>query len=336
MSELYLVTGAAGNLGGSVTRELADMGKRVRAFVLPGDKAADNIPQGVEICYGDVLNTKDIARFFLAKSDTELYVIHCAGIVSINWRYDPVVRGVNVTGTRNVVEQCIASKVKKLVYVSSVHAIPELPKGQTIEEVGSFDPDKIVGFYGKTKAEASQIVLDAAKNRGLNASLVFPSGLCGPNDYAKGHVTQLLIDSVQGRLPAGIRGGYDFVDVRDVAKGIIACCEKGSKGEGYILGNRYVTVREIFHQVHEATGKREVKNMIPGWLAKLFVPFLNLYSAMMGIRPLFTKYSLYAILSNSEFSSKKAKRELGYNVRPFGDTVRDTLLWLKREGLISY
>ena len=104
-------------------------------------------------------------------------MIHCAVIVSIGWNYNKLVHAVNVEGTRNVVSQCVASHVKKLVYVSSVHALPELPHGQVITEVDDFDPAKIKGFYGKTKAEASQIVLRAVREEGLDASIVFPGGL---------------------------------------------------------------------------------------------------------------------------------------------------------------
>ncbi|MDD4493185.1 MAG: NAD-dependent epimerase/dehydratase family protein [Eubacteriales bacterium] len=331
----YLVTGAAGNLGYNVVHELLSQGKIIRAFVLPGDKATKHLPPEVEICEGNVLNKKDLEKFFNVPANTEVIVIHCAGIVATVWNYVKAIYDVNVHGTQNVVNQCVKSNVKKLVYVSSVHAITELPKGQLITENKEFEPDRIVGFYGKTKAKASQIVSDAIKEHGLNATLVFPSGLCGPHDYAIGYVTQLLIDCAQNRLPAGIEGGYDFADVRDVAKGVVAAVEKGAKGEGYILGNRYVPVREILRQVHEITGARLVKHMFPIWAARLLLPFFEVYSKINKQPQLFTKYSIYTLLSNSSFSIEKAKRELGYTVRPFKETISDTLKWLREEGYIK-
>lgn len=334
MEALYLVTGATGNLGSNVTSQLLDAGKKVRALVLPNDPGLHHMPSGVETAYGDIMCTNDLEKFFEAPEGTELYCIHCAGIVTTQWEFSQKIYDINVEGTRNVVNQCVKAHVKRFVYISSVHAIPVLPKGQTMTEVTSFNPDSIVGFYGKTKAAASQIVMDAVHNSGLDASIIFPSGLCGPNDYAGGHITQLLLDSCNGKLPAGIEGGFDFVDVRDVAGGIVACCERGRNGEGYILGNRYFTIREVLHDISQASGIHEIRHMLPFYVARLFVPAFALYYKIKKQKPLFTKYSLYTLSCNAKYSSEKAKRELGYRTRPFIQTISDALAWLRKEKRI--
>lgn len=335
MSEVYLVTGAAGNLGSSVVRELLSQGKKVKALILPGDAAARRLPAEVEKCEGNILNPADLERFFALPPGTEAKVIHCAGVVATVWNFNQQVFDVNVRGTENVVKECVRSRVKKLVYTSSVHAIPEAPAGSVMTEITEFNADKIVGFYGKTKAWAAQIVMDAVRDQGLNATIVFPSGLCGPEDYGYGYVTQMLIDCVKNKLPAGVKGGYDFADVRDVAAGVVAACEKGGCGETYILGNRYVPVKEILHCVHELTNTPLVKHMISVTAARMLLPGFSLYYKLRKRRPLFTRYSLYTLTSNSNFSSEKAKRELGYQVRPFKETVRDALKWLAAEGKIN-
>lgn len=334
MAIIYLVTGAAGNLGNNIVRELTAQGNSVRALVLPGDTAAKHLPSTVEIYEGNILNPDDLQEFFKVPEETEIILIHSAGIVSTLWSYDRLVYNVNVRGTQNVVNQCIKSKVKKLVHISSVHAIPELPKSHTMTEITEFDPRNIIGFYGKTKAEASQIVMDGVNKQGLDATLVSPTGLCGPLDYAIGYVSQLLINSAKNKLPAGIEGGFDFADVRDVAAGVVAACNKDARGEGYILGNRYVSTREILQLVHEQTGAKLVKRMLPIWVAHTLLPFFSIYYKTTKQKPLFTRYSLYTLTSNSEFSIEKAKRELNYKVRPFEDTISDTLKWLKEEGKI--
>lgn len=334
MAVIYLVTGATGYLGNNIVRQLVAEGKNVRALVLPGDKGVWRLPATVQIHEGNVLNPGDLEEFFKVHDGTEIMVIHSAGIVSTTWGYNERLYKVNVLGTQNIVNQCIRSRVKKLVYVSSVHALPELPKDQTIVEIKEFEPDLIVGFYGKTKATASQIVMDAVRSGELNATLVFPSGLCGPYDYEIGYVTQLLIDCAKNKLPAGIKGGYDFVDVRDVARGVIAACEKGGNGEGYILANRYLPAMEILQYVHEQTGCRRVRQALPVWVAKAFLPLFSLYYKARKKRPLFNRYSLYTIASNSKFSNAKARQELGFTVRPFADTVADTLNWLRKEAFI--
>ena len=145
-------------------------------------------------------------------------------------------------------------------------------------------------------------------------------------------MTQLVIDFYKSRLTAGVRGGYDFVDVRDVADGIISCCEKGLPGECFILSNRYFKVTELFEMFHEITGKKRIKTIIPMWLAKSTAPLSELYYKILQQPPLYTSYSLYTLSSNALFSHEKATQELGYRNRPFKETLSDTIDWLKMQG----
>lgn len=333
MREIYLVTGAAGHLGNAIVNELTSKGLRVRAFVLPNDRAGQRLPQSVEVFTGDLLDKESLQRFFEIPRGMQAIVIHCAGIVTTSLKRRQIVYDVNVTGTKNILEQCLSSNVGKLVYISSVHAIPELPKGQIITEIKDFNPDKVLGPYAKTKAEATALVLEAVQ-KGLDASIVHPGGICGPLDYGPGHMTQLLMDYYKGKLTAGVHGGFDFVDVRDVASGVISCCRHGKAGECYILANRYISVRELLDVFHAVTGKRKIRLVLPLWLARISVPFYWIYYTLKGQRPLFSAYSLYTLSSNSAYSHEKARRELGYTVRPFFETVRDTVKWLKSEKKI--
>jgi len=330
MKNRYLVTGAAGHLGLTVTRMLLERGETVRVLVLPADATAAQLPEGVEVMTGDIRDSASIEPCFATAADEALTVIHCAGIVTIASRYDPNVYDVNVNGTRNIVDLCLRHGVRKLVYVSSVHAIPPLPHGETIREIEHFDPAKVKGLYAQTKAEATALVLAAARERGLNASVVHPSGICGPDDYSNGHLTQLIRDWHDGGLTAGIQGGYDFVDVRDVAGGILACEERGRSGECYLLTNQYISVREIFDSLHRLGGRRHIRRFLPLWFIRLMAPMAELYYRILRQKPLFTAYSIYTLESNAVFSHDKATRELGYTTRPFDDTLRDTLTWCEK------
>lgn len=331
MNELYLVTGAAGHLGSAVVIRLLEMGKSVRALVLKGEK---NIPAGdIEICYGDVCDRESLYRFFDNKENRELFVIHCAGIVSIASGYYQKIYDVNVTGTKNMVDLCLEYKVKKLVYTSSVHAIPEKPKGETIKEVYEFNPDEVVGLYAKTKSEATAYVLAAVK-KGLCACVVHPSGIIGPFDNGRSHSTTLITDFYKSRLVAGIKGGYDFVDVRDVANGVISTCEKGNAGECYILSNEYYTVKDILYMLHEVTGKKEIKTFLPLWFVKFTAQIAEFYYKILRQPPLYTAYSIYTLTANAKFSHEKATRELSYSTRNMKQTLKDTVEWLQSKGII--
>lgn len=334
-STLYLVTGVAGNLGSSVAGKLLEDGKSVRGLVLKGDPAATRIPDDVDIYIGDVCDKDSIERFFQAPQDTSLVVFHCAAIVTVNPDYNQKVYDVNVTGTKNIIDACVTHHAKKLVYVSSIGAIPELPHGKPITEIDSFDPNQVVGFYGKTKAEASQAVLDAVRNRGLDASLVFPSGICGPDDYAFGPVSSFLIDYCEGKLPGGVEGSFNAVDVRDLADAIVSCAERGRSGEGYILANECVSMQKMFHLLANLTNTKEITMILPAGLAKFVAKISDISAKITHKKPLMTSFAVYNLVRNNVFDCSKAENELGFQTRPFQESLEDSLAWLKRENKLN-
>ncbi len=337
MKRLYLLTGANGHLGHTIAAKLRDAGEEVRGLVLPHDPHPAPSLAGVELVEGDVCQPETLEPFFQIDTTDprEVVVIHTAGLISISSRKSDKVRAVNVGGTRNVVEMCKKYGVRRLVHVSSVHAIPEKKPGEPITEISHFDPEKVEGLYAKTKAEASQLVLDAVKD-GLDAVIVHPSGILGPGDFGHGHLTQMITDYLNGRLVACVKGGYDFVDVRDVADGVIAAAEKARTGECYILSNRHYEVREILNTVSQQTGKKKIRVVLPMWLAKATAPLSELYYRLVRRPPLYTRYSLYTLTSNSCFRHDKADRELGYHPRKMEDTLRDTADFLLRHGRVLH
>jgi dihydroflavonol-4-reductase len=327
VGKLYIVTGAKGHVGNTVIKALLASGENVRALAVPQDRTKALYGLNIPIFEGDVCDPDSLEALFQHDKNDELIVIHTAGIVSISSKQDQKVYDVNVNGTKNIISMCKKYGVKRLVYVSSVHAIPEKPAGETITEVSHFDPDLVEGYYAKTKAEATQAVLDSVKD-GLDAVVVHPSGIIGPNDYGRAHMTQMMIDYLDGRLTACIEGGYDFVDVRDVADGIIAAVDKGRSGECYILSNTYTDVATLLDNLHQLSGKRRIKTVLPRWFALATAPLAELFYKLLGQPPLFTRYSLYTLYSNANFSHAKATRELGYKPRSLRLTTLDTITWL--------
>ena len=232
MSKTYIITGANGFLGNNIVHELnrTEPSAEIRALVSSPNHADALAGLNCQIFAGDVTKPETLDPLFDIPESGEIYVIHCAAIVYIKSKPNPAVYQVNVLGTKNIVEKTLELGAN-LVYVNSVHALPELPNNAEITEIRDFDPSKVVGEYAKSKAEAARYVLEAVQNRGLDACIVHPSGIIGPYDFKTSHLTQLIIDAATGRLRAGVKGGYDFVDVRDVTNGILAACEKGKPGE---------------------------------------------------------------------------------------------------------
>lgn len=332
---LYLVTGAAGFLGNTICRQLVERGDHVRAFVLPNDPSIKYLPYEVELCKGDICNMEDVKRFFTVPEGTETIVLHIASIVTVNPEYNPLVMNVNVGGTKNVVRMCIKhEECKKLVYCSSTGAIPEVRKGTKIKEVLYFDEDQVVGCYSRSKALATQTVLDAVKLEGLNACVVHPSGILGPEDFAIGETTKTVIDIINGEMPMGIDGSFNLCDVRDLAAGTIAAADKGRKGECYILGNEEVSFKDFMEMVVAESGCRPVKKFLPIKVANLIASVLEKQARKTGKEPLMTTFSIYNLARNNSFDSTKAKSELGYTTRPYEETIRDEVAWLKANGKI--
>jgi len=335
---LYLLTGATGYLGSHITRALIAQNKTVRALVLKDDPAISLVPPEAEIVFGDIVNPCSMEAFFNVPGNMpggiELIVIHCAGMTTLSPELSEKLYAINVMGTKNIIRACIRHNVKKLVYISSTDAIPELPHGEVMREVDSFLPGLVVGGYGQTKAEATQLVLDPVRENDLDASIVFPSGITGPNDHGNGYFTKFFIDYVNGKIPAGISGSFNTVDVRDLAEGVVSCSEKGRKGEGYIMSNRAVSIRELFRLISNNTGASRVRIILPVFTAALLAAFSSFFSFFTKKPGLFNSYAVYNITRNNVFSSEKARKELGFKARPFKITIRDLALWLHTRGRI--
>jgi len=333
MFQKYLVTGATGFLGRAVLKELSGRGSEIRALVLENDPLACELPPEVRVVVGDVCDEAALSRFF-SGADGQSCVIHCAGIVSVASHPGDRLYRVNVGGTSNILRHCERCRVGKLVYVSSVHAIPEQPKGTEMTEDAVFSPDLVRGDYAKSKAIATALVFEAAE-RGLNASVVFPSGVIGPGDSGKGSITSMLLSFLSGKLPLAVKGGYDFVDVRDVAYGISACAEHGLPGRGYILSGQYASIRDILDAVRKSARTGRVVSYLPTCLAKAVAPFYEKQSIRKR-RPLyFTPYAVAVLESNGLFSRRAAAAAFGYAPRSLQSSIHDTVLWLKRTQKMS-
>lgn len=335
---MYLVTGAAGFLGSNVCQQLLAMGAKVRALVLPSDKSVKYIPGDVEVVLGNLCEKASLETFFAVPEGTRSAVIHCASMVTVDPGYSEKLMAVNVGGTRNIIEMCLAHpECEKLVYVSSTGAIPEAPMGTRISEVDRFepnDPTKVVGAYSQSKAKASQMVLDAVRVMGLKACIVHPSGILGPLDHAVGETTGTLIRIIKGEMPIGMAGSFNLCDVRDLAAGCIAAVEKGRVGECYILANEEVTLRHLCDMLHEECGCKKIRFYLPLSLADRIARMLEKQAAKSGKKPMMTTFSVYNLARNNTFDYTKAQKELGYTTRSYTETIHDEVEWLRQEGLI--
>jgi dihydroflavonol-4-reductase len=252
-------------------------------------------------------------------------VFHLAGVISIMPGMNDVVRKVNIEGTRNILHVAREMNVGRFVYTSSIHAIKRMEHG-VIDESLPYDPDNPYGEYDRAKAEATLEVQQAA-HTGLEAVIACPTGVIGPYDYRGSLMGGVIHTAARSKPTLYVDGAYDFVDVRDVADGLIAAAEKGRSGESYILSGHKISVRYLLETVREITGRRFFAMKIPFDLAKFAALFTPMYYSMAKINPRFTPYSLEVLRSNSNISHAKATRELGYTPRPLYESIRDAVKW---------
>lgn len=318
------ITGATGHIGNVLVRRLLDRGEKVRALILPDEDCTSLDDLKLERIEGDVLDLPSLRRAFQGAR----IVYHLAGIISIMPGKNMAIKRVNVQGTRNVIRAAHEVGAHRLVYTSSIHALFRSPHGTTIDENTPFDPEHAISAYDQSKAEASLLVMDAAC-LGMNTVIVCPTGVIGPYDFRGSEMGQLILDSMQSKPQLCVDGAYDFVDVRDVAEGMILASEKGRKGESYILSGERLDVEKLMTMVQKVTGKQNRLIKIPMGLARIAALFAPLYYRLSKSKPRFTPYALATVISNSNISNAKAQRELGYTPRPLSESIADTVSWFR-------
>lgn len=321
---MVLVTGAAGHVGNALVRELIADGEHVRALVMPGEDITGIRDLPIEMMEGDVLDPASISR---AVAGAEA-VYHLAGIISIMPGRNSIVRQVNVVGTTIVARQARLAGVRRLVYVSSIHALARPPRGTPIDETVPFDPHSAAGEYDRTKAEASLVILEEVR-RGLDAVIVCPTGIMGPFDYRGSAMGRQIRNWMRPGTHVVFDGHFDFVDVRDVARGMILACRNGRRGETYLLSGERISVAQLVNRVQKVQGSTTPLVRLPAWVATLASVLFTAVARVLRKSFQFTTYALETLRSNSLISAAKARNELGFHPRPLSRTVADTVLWME-------
>lgn len=318
---MILITGGSGHIGNVLARLLLKRGYKVGIIDRDpcSDPAIADLP--VEFFQGDIRD-KD---FLLSTFKQAECVCHLAGLISIVPTKKNLLYDVNVEGTKFVTEACLEAGIKRLVYTSSIHALHEPKKGiPIIERIAKVK--NVLGEYAKTKVQATEIVLEAVK-KGLDAVIVYPSGVIGPFDFKNSEMGTLIREAPNYSKFFYVDGGYNFVDVRDVAKGIVSALEKGKKGEDYLLGGSDISIQELFTALSNLTNTQGPRVKIPQNIVKLVVPLAEIFYQVFNKKPLLTKYSFDVLNSNYMIDSSKAIKEIGFKTRDIVETIKDTLDW---------
>ncbi len=297
--------------------------------LLHGDTVAPSLEGlDVEVARGDVLDPASLAAAFRGAD----VVYHLAGMISVNGDADGRVRAINVDGARNAATAALEAGVRRYVHVSSVHAFDHDPYDAPLDESRA-RPTPTHPAYDRSKA-AGEDALREVVARGLDAVIVNPTGVLGPIDPAPSHMGAILLGIAHRTFPALPDGGFDWVDVRDVSRSVIAAGERGRTGENYLLGGSWRSLPELARITEGVLGVSTSRVAVPLPVLHLGASVSTFFCSLVGRRALYTRESLHALRSNRHVCADKAVRELGHHTRPIEDTVRDSFTWFAAAGML--
>lgn len=325
-----LVTGATGFVGSWLVRRLLELGEEVRVLYRPSSGLEDVEGLGVRGIPGDVTDSRAVAE--ACKGVDRVY--HLAGVVGYSRAMRPLMDKVNVEGTRNVVD-AVASLATgpDLIYMSSVVAVGASFDGRPLNEESPFNVGHLNLGYFETKRAAEKIVLEACRAGRIRAFILNPSTIYGPGDARKGsRGTQLKV--ARGRMPFFTSGGVSIVSVHDVVDVLTTVTKKGKPGERYILSGENITIHDLFTKIASLSGARPPTIHMPT-LALFALGRVGDILERWGKKgPINTENAWTAVLFHW-FDHSKATRELGFNPRPATEALKQSVDWMRDNGLLS-
>lgn len=326
-----LITGATGFIGYHVAKLLRDKGDSVRALVRNESETGFVQELGIETVAGDI---RDINSLYRALRGCRR-LFHLAADYRL-WVPDPkTMYDINVQGTRNVMHAALLMNLEKVVYTSTVGALAPSRKGRTATEESSVDVRQMVGHYKTSKFIAEREV-EGFIRKGLPVVIVNPSTPIGAMDRRPTPTGQIIVDFLNGRIPAYLDTGLNIIDVKDVATGHLSAAEAGRVGQRYILGNRNMTLKEFFDLLASYTGKEAPQVKLP-YLPVLIAAHLDagVSKLMPGRRPRIPLAGVQMAKYYMHFDCSKAVYELKLPQTPIESAVAKAVQWFELNGYVA-
>jgi dihydroflavonol-4-reductase len=320
-----LVTGGTGFIGRAVVLELLAAGREVRVLARRPEALAD---LQVEVARGDLMDPASLASAVKGCDR----VFHVAADYRL-WVPDPeVMYAANVQGTKDLLKAAAEAGVTRVVYTSTVGALGNPGDGTPGTEATPVTLADMVGHYKRSKFLAEQVVLEFAR-QGLPVMLVHPSAPVGPGDARPTPTGQIIVDYLQGRMPAYLETGLNLIHFRDVAIGHLLAEEKGRAGEKYILGNQNLSLSTIFRMLAEITNIPAPKVRLPYWPILALSYLDEFWATHVSHKP--PRMPVAGVKMAKKFmyfDSGKAVRELGLPQTPVRQALQEAVAWFQEHG----
>ncbi len=324
-----LITGSSGHVGSNLIRKLHEQNYTIRCIDFDGDHRAYD-GYDVEIMKGDITDKDSLYPIF---EDVDV-VFHTAALINLDRRFRKAIEVVNIEGTRNVCDVALEQGVQKLIHFSSVDAFYRFPIDEPLLEDRKLIEDENGMPYDYSKAEGQRIVYDYCK-KGLDASVIHPTSIVGPNDFKPGLPMQAFVDMANGKRKLMPNWGYNFIDVRDLCDTAISAVENGKTGQNYIIGGEYHMYLYIGELIGKQLGKKVVYGALPEFVTYLPLPFEYIRALFTNKPRVLTLDAIHtAQTGNKVVPSTLAREELGHKPRSIEETIFDTIDFFQKRGLV--
>jgi len=322
-----LVTGATGFVGAHVARALLAEGESVRCLVRSGSRRDNLAELDVEIVEGDLRQEASLKPAVAGCRR----VFHCAADYRLFTRDPEELYRSNVEGTRNLLRAAGEAGVERVVYTSSVGALGLTKDGTPADETTPVSLERMIGHYKRSKYLAERVAEEAVA-AGVPVVIVTPSTPVGELDIKPTPTGQMIVDFLNRRMPAYVDTGLNLVDVRDVARGHLLAAERGRLGEKYILGNRDLTLREIFELLSRLTGLPAPRWRVPHLLPLAAAAVDTGLARLLEREPRVSLESVRMSRYRMFFTSAKAVRELALPQSPVEEALERAASWFRSHG----
>ena len=322
-----LVTGVTGLVGSAVVRKLVARGREVRAMVEPGATLRTLDGLDVELVRADVRDRDAVHR----AHDGVNVVYHLAAIYKL-WLPDAkVMYDVNVEGTKNVLFAAMRAGVDRVIHTSSIAAVGFAEPGALADESTEFNYWDDADHYIRSKWLSERDALRFAAE-GVPVVVVNPAFVFGERDSGPTPTGGFIVEALRRRVPGYASGGFNAVDVEDVAEAHVLAEERGRVGERYIAGGHNVTYKEFYQAVTEVAGLPAIKRKIPGSLAYSIGMGMEAVARIQQTAPLITRKAAWYTARRAFFDTTKARSELGMPTTPLRDTIAKAIRWFRDHG----
>jgi dihydroflavonol-4-reductase len=322
------VTGATGFVGSHVAQELSRQGADLRILIRSSSKLANLEGIPAETVVGDLLQV-DALRSALSGCDA---VMHVAADYRL-WVTDPEkMHATNVTGTRELLRIAREQGVPRVVYTSSVATMGFFSDGRLCDEATPVSPDNMIGHYKRSKYQAEQEAIAAAR-AGQQVIILNPTTPIGSGDIKPTPTGRIIVDFLKRKFPAYMDTGLNLVDVDEVARTHVKALTAGQAGERYILGGENLTLKQLLDKMSAITGLPSPTMRVPHSVAMMFALWDQTFTGkLLGREPRATVEAVRMGKKMMFVSSAKAERDLGFHVVPVYAALRSAIDWFRANG----